>query len=50
VDTVVPGHGPVTDKRAVTALRGYFMYLDRDARARFDAGMSPMAGTREASP
>jgi len=42
VDTVVPGHGPVTDKRAVTALRDYFMYLDREARARFDAGMSVM--------
>jgi glyoxylase-like metal-dependent hydrolase (beta-lactamase superfamily II) len=42
VDTVVPGHGPVTDKRAVTALRDYFTYLDREARARFDAGMSAM--------
>jgi len=40
VDTVVPGHGPVTDKRAVIALRDYFTYLDREARARFDAGMS----------
>jgi cyclase len=40
VDTVVPGHGPVTDKSAVTALRDYFTYLDREARARFDAGMS----------
>lgn len=42
VDTVVPGHGPVTDKRAVTALRDYFTYVDREARARFDAGMSAM--------
>ena len=42
VDAVVPGHGPVTDKRAVTALRDYFTYLDREARARFDAGMSSM--------
>jgi cyclase len=42
VDTVVPGHGPVTDKRAVTALRDYFTYLDGEARARFDAGMSSM--------
>jgi glyoxylase-like metal-dependent hydrolase (beta-lactamase superfamily II) len=42
VDTVVPGHGPVTDKRAVAALRDYFTYLDREARARFDAGMSAM--------
>jgi cyclase len=42
VDTVVPGHGPVTDKRAVSALREYFTYLDREARARYDAGMSAM--------
>jgi len=42
VDTVVPGHGPVTDKSAVTALRDYFTYLDREARTRFDAGMSVM--------
>jgi glyoxylase-like metal-dependent hydrolase (beta-lactamase superfamily II) len=40
VDTVVPGHGPVTDKRAVTAMRDYLTNLDREARARFDAGMS----------
>jgi cyclase len=42
VDTVVPGHGPVTDKRAVAELRDYFRYLDREARARFDAGLSAM--------
>src|SRR5215831_16314217 len=42
VDTVVPGHGPVTDKRAVAAMRDYLTYLDREARARFDAGMSAM--------
>jgi cyclase len=42
VDTVVPGHGPVTDKRAVAAMRDYLTYLDREARARFDAGMSVM--------
>jgi cyclase len=42
VDTVVPGHGPVTDKRAVSALRDYFTYLDREARARYDAGMDAL--------
>jgi glyoxylase-like metal-dependent hydrolase (beta-lactamase superfamily II) len=40
VDTVVPGHGPVTDKRAVAELRDYLRHLDREARARYDAGMS----------
>lgn len=40
VDVVVPGHGPVTDKSGVRALRDYFMYLRAEARKRFDAGMS----------
>ena len=42
VDTVVPGHGPVTDKSTVSELRGYFVHLDREARQRYDAGLSPM--------
>lgn len=40
VDTVVPGHGPITDKRGVAAMRDYLIYIDREARQRFDAGMS----------
>jgi glyoxylase-like metal-dependent hydrolase (beta-lactamase superfamily II) len=42
VETVVPGHGPISDKRAVAALRDYFAYLSREARVRFDAGLSPL--------
>jgi len=42
VDTVVPGHGPVTDKRAAAELRDYFVHLDREARQRYDAGVGPM--------
>jgi cyclase len=41
VDTVVPGHGPITDKSGVAAMRDYLIYIDREARKRFDAGMSP---------
>lgn len=40
VDTVVPGHGPITDKAGVAAMRDYLVYIDREARKRFDAGMS----------
>lgn len=39
VETVVPGHGPVTDKSGIRALREYFTYIRDEARKRFDAGM-----------
>ena len=37
---IVPGHGPITDRRGVDAMRAYFVWLTREARARFDAGMA----------
>jgi glyoxylase-like metal-dependent hydrolase (beta-lactamase superfamily II) len=40
IDTVVPGHGPITDKRGVRAVRDYLQYIHGEARLRFDAGMS----------
>jgi glyoxylase-like metal-dependent hydrolase (beta-lactamase superfamily II) len=40
VDIVVPGHGPVTDKRGAAQVRDYLMYVDREARKRYDAGLS----------
>ena len=40
VDTIVPGHGPLTDKASVRELRGYFEYLEREVRARHEAGLS----------
>jgi glyoxylase-like metal-dependent hydrolase (beta-lactamase superfamily II) len=39
-ETIVPGHGPVTDKRGVEAVRGYLIYIRDEARRRFDAGLS----------
>ena len=39
-ETIVPGHGPVTDKRGVDAVRGYLTYIRDEARKRFDAGLS----------
>lgn len=40
IDTVVPGHGPITDKNGVRAVRDYLRYINDEARKRFDAGMS----------
>ena len=39
IDVVVPGHGPITDKAGVAAVKGYLEYIEREARGRFDAGM-----------
>ena len=39
VDVVVPGHGPITDKRGVQAMRDYLVYVRDEAKARFDAGL-----------
>lgn len=40
VDTVVPGHGPITDKKGVEAVRAYLEYIRDEAKQRYDAGMS----------
>lgn len=40
VETVVPGHGPLTDTVGVAAMRDYLIYIDQEARKRFDAGMN----------
>jgi glyoxylase-like metal-dependent hydrolase (beta-lactamase superfamily II) len=39
VETVVPGHGPITDKQAVRRLKAYFEFVLTEAKARIDAGM-----------
>lgn len=40
VDAIVPGHGPITDKAGVARMRDYLIYVDQEARRRYDAGMS----------
>jgi cyclase len=40
VETVVPGHGPITDKRGVIAVRDYLTYVREQARRRYEAGMT----------
>jgi hypothetical protein len=47
VDTVVPGHGPVVDKTAVNDEREYLLWIDREAKIRFDAGLSALDAARD---
>lgn len=39
VETVVPGHGGITDKHGVREMKRYFEYLTAETRKRFEAGM-----------
>lgn len=47
VQVIVPGHGPITDKDGVRRVRDYLRYVDREARARFDAGMDAEAAAAD---
>ncbi|MXW49514.1 MAG: MBL fold metallo-hydrolase [Gammaproteobacteria bacterium] len=47
LECVVPGHGPVTDKQGVTAMRDYLQYVAEEARKRFDAGLGVMEAARD---
>jgi cyclase len=46
VETVVPGHGPVTGTTAVAGLRGYFELLTAEARRCYDAGVPVLDAAR----
>lgn len=47
VETIVPGHGPITDKAGVRAVKHYFEYLTVEARKRYDAGMPDEEAARD---
>jgi cyclase len=49
VETIVPGHGPITDKAGVRRFRGYLVYIRDEARKRFDAGLNPEEAARDIS-
>ena len=49
LETVVPGHGPITDKRGVAAVKEYLEYIAREARRRFDAGMPVFEAAQDIS-
>jgi cyclase len=40
VDTFVPGHGPITDREGVRAIRRYFEHVDAQVAERHAGGMS----------
>jgi len=40
VDTIVPGHGPIGAKKDIAEMREYVDTMKREAKKRFDAGMS----------
>lgn len=47
VETVVPGHGPVTDEHGVTEVRDYLELVEREAVARHAAGMDAFDAARD---
>jgi cyclase len=50
VEKIVPGHGPITDKEGVRAIKGYFEYLADEVRRRFDAGMTAEEAVADIDP
>lgn len=47
VDVIVPGHGPLTDKAGVREVADYLAFIAREARARYDAGLSAEDAARD---
>lgn len=47
IETVVPGHGPLTDKSGLQEGLHYLQVLSREARPRYDAGMSLEEAARD---
>ena len=41
VETIVPGHGPIGNKKELADMAQYYVILRREVRKRFDAGMTP---------
>lgn len=47
VDTVVPGHGPLTDAAGIVAVRDYLEFVDAEATMRQAAGMDAFDAARD---
>jgi hypothetical protein len=47
IETVVPGHGPLTDKSGLAEMLHYLEVLTAEARRRYDAGMSVEDAVRD---
>jgi cyclase len=48
-ETVVPGHGPVTDLRGVRAVRDYLGWITDESRRRYDDGMDAATAATDIS-
>lgn len=49
IETVVPGHGPVTDKQGIVEVRDYLSFVESEASARYEAGLDAFDAAREIS-
>jgi cyclase len=47
VETIVPGHGPITDKMGVAEVKGYLEYIYREAEKHYQIGMSAWEAARD---
>ena len=47
IDTVVPGHGPVTDKQGIVQVRDYLSFIEQGAAARYESGMDAFDAARD---
>ena len=47
IETVVPGHGPLTDKAGIVQVRDYLAFVDAEATARFESGMDAWDAARD---
>lgn len=47
IETVVPGHGPLTDKAGIAAVRDYLAFVDTEATARHAAGVDAWEAARQ---
>ena len=47
VETIVPGHGPISGKAEVRALQSYLVELTDQTRQRYDAGLDWVQASRE---
>ncbi len=49
VETIVPGHGPITDKAGVAEVKGYLEYVFAETRKRYEAGMPAFEAAKDIS-
>lgn len=47
IETVVPGHGPLTDKAGIVQVRDYLSFVQHEASARFEVGMDAWDAARD---